>query len=125
MLSRGDLVGKVMVRIPMRRLISAHGHDHFAQPGVFGQRPVILGNLRGRDVLDPACINLSQILRVAHHGLRDHDDPPLYPCWLSDFDERHQMHTLVVGLFQMLADPTLIVADMANGAQALTTTRPV
>ena len=136
-----------MVLVAVARLILPDHDDHLAQAGVGGQMPVVDGNLRGRHIRHFAGVDLGQVLRIADdrlfleiadhavcyargeqvekevevvkHQLRGRDQHPFQPRRLGDLDKGHQVHAFVIGLFDQLADPALIIADVAQGLEML------
>ena len=53
-------------------------------------------------------------VEVIEDRLANHDQQSLHLAGLSDLDECHQMHPLIIRFFQQFADPTLIFADVTD-----------
>lgn len=51
--------------------------------------------------------------------MTDHDQHPFHPAGFGYVDESHQVHALIIRLFQQFLDPTLIFADVPDRLEVL------
>lgn len=117
-----------MIDVSMICFVIAHCRDHFSQPGIRRQIPVFNGDLRSRDVLTNAIVNIGEVFRVTVYGLffkvpddamrgsgrakidqkekvvedalRHQNKKAFEFRWFGNMNECHQVHPLVFRLIQ-------------------------
>ena len=65
----GNLVGEVVVLVPVLCLIGPDHQHHVAQHRIVGKGPVVLRDLRRGHIGRVPGVDLGKVVRVAHHGL--------------------------------------------------------
>ena len=135
----------IVIHIAVMRLVGPHNPHHVEKSRVGRQTPVIDGNGGGGGVLVLALLEIGEKLGVGMHGLffevageavselgryqvaqeveveedaldRD-DEGTLVPFGACDLHECHEVHSLVLGLFEQGADPAAGVFEAAEGAE--------
>ena len=140
-----ELARKSMIDVAVMRFIGANNKHNIAQRRAGGQLPIAFRNRRGRNVRRAAFVDFLEVQRITEYRLflkiandpvcsarrdqiqqkkscvenplREEDDQALKSRWLCDLDERHQMHPLILGLFQQRANPAVVVYHAAQASE--------